>query len=181
MSDGVSDEAAPPRRRRVWWWAAGAVVAVGLVVAGLAATGSHTSGDAKGFSLPPVDGDGMVTLASFRGKPVVVNFFASWCVPCRKEMPAIQATAAKLGEKVAFVGIDHQDDRGGALQLLNDSGVRYPTGYDPAGQVATSYGLFGMPTTLFVDRDGRLVDKHTGEITQEKLEQDIQRLFGVTA
>jgi thiol-disulfide isomerase/thioredoxin len=110
---------------------------------------------------------------------VLVNFFASWCVPCRKEMPAFQAVSAQLGDRVAFIGVNHNDDRAGALQLLADTGVRYPTGYDPEGHVAASYGLFGMPSTLFVGADGTLLETHTGEISRDQLEQTISRLFGV--
>ena len=78
---------------------------------------------------------------------MVVNFFASWCIPCRKEMPAFQAVSDRVGSKVAFLGIDHQDSREGGLDLVAQTGVRYPIGYDPDGSVATGYGLFGMPNT----------------------------------
>ncbi|MGH9224657.1 MAG: TlpA family protein disulfide reductase [Acidimicrobiales bacterium] len=144
---------------------------------------SGEGGIAPDFSLPEVRGDGEsggnVALASLRGKPVVVNFFASWCVPCRKEMPAFQAVSSRLGDKVAFLGIDHQDNRDGGRQLLADTGVRYPTGYDPDGKVAERYSLFGMPTTVFISPDGRLLEKHTGELSEGQLEESITRLFGI--
>lgn len=166
--------------KRRWWWAGGGIAVFTLVVVGLVAARGGGDVQAKGFDLPRLNGDGHVSLASVRGQPVVVNFFASWCVPCRKEMPALQAVAAKVQGRVAFLGVDHQDDRSGALQLLADTGVQYPTGYDPDGKVATSYGLFGMPTTLFVAPDGRLLEKHTGELSQAQLEESISRLFGVS-
>ena len=144
--------------------------------------GERTDGRvAPEIRLPDLGGDGEVVLADLRGKPVVVNFFASWCVPCRKELPAFQAVSARLGDRVAFLGIDHQDNREGGRQLIAETGVRYPTGYDPDGDVARRYALFGMPTTVFVSPDGRVLGKHTGEMSAEKLEEEISRLFGITA
>jgi cytochrome c biogenesis protein CcmG/thiol:disulfide interchange protein DsbE len=171
------------RRRPRWPWIAAVAVLV-LAAGGLIfgrGDGHPTvgKGQAAAIDLPRLNGEGNVSLATLRGHPVVVNFFASWCEPCRKEMPAMQTVSTKLRGKVDFVGVNHQDNRDGALQLLNQTGVRYPTGYDPDGKIATEYGLFGMPTTLFVSPDGRLLEKHTGELTQSQLEQTISRLFNV--
>lgn len=69
-------------------------------------------------------------------------------------MPGFQAVYEKVGDRVAFVGVNHQDNREGALKLLADTGVRYSSGFDPDGNVAASYGLFGMPTTLFISDQG---------------------------
>jgi cytochrome c biogenesis protein CcmG/thiol:disulfide interchange protein DsbE len=186
----VTEEAppsAPPSRRRLWI-AVGAVVVVALAAGGYffgsSDTGGRQSGEggiAPDFALPEVRGDGEVALADVRGKPVVVNFFAAWCVPCRKEMPDFQAVSSRLGDRVAFLGVDHQDNRDAARQLLADTGVRYPTGYDPDGTVAERYALFGMPTTLFISPDGRLLEKHTGELSEDKLEEAITRLFGISS
>jgi thiol-disulfide isomerase/thioredoxin len=191
----VADEEAPAegrrsRRRLLSVVGAGLVIAAlgvaGLVVgvqddpprrpSGLSRAGS---GPAAAIELPRLNGEGTLTLASFRGRPVVVNFFASWCVPCRKEMPAFEAVSAGLKDRVAFVGVNHLDDRQGALRMVADTGVTYPTGYDPEGRVAATYGLFGMPTTLFVAPDGRLLETYTGELSRDQLEKSISRLFGV--
>ena len=175
------------------WLVVAGVAVVALGVAGLvvgvqdrqpATTGPALSRPGNGkpapaIDLPRLNGEGNVSLASFRGRPVVVNFFASWCVPCRQEMPAFQAVSTQLKDRVAFIGVNHQDDRGGALKLLSDTGVQYPTGYDPDGHVAATYGLFGMPSTLFVGADGKLLETHTGELSRAELEQTIARLFGV--
>jgi cytochrome c biogenesis protein CcmG/thiol:disulfide interchange protein DsbE len=176
-------EEEPPRSSRRGWVVGGAVAAVfAVAVVGLAL--AQRGGEKETELAPPIElrrlgGEDTVSLASFRGRPVVVNFFASWCVPCRKELPAIQTVASKLGDRVAFLGVDHQDNERAALELVAETGVRFPSGYDPDGKVATSYGLFGMPTTLFVDAQGRLLDKHTGELTQAQLEASINRLFGI--
>ncbi len=166
--------------RRTRWWAAGGAALFGLVVVALVLSrGAVSPAGVQPIELPRLNGEGTVSLASYRGQPVVVNFFASWCIPCRKELPAFQAVADRFEGRVAFLGVNHQDNREGALALLADAGVRYPAGYDPDGLVATAYGLFGMPTTLFVSADGQLVAKHTGELTQAKLEEMIADRFGL--
>lgn len=116
---------------------------------------------------------------AFRGRPLVVNLFASWCVPCRKELPAFRAVSEQLGARVAFLGVNHQDNRKSGQDMLAEFGIRYPAGYDPDGKVAADYGLVGMPSTLFVSPDGRLLETHTGELTRRQLEDAISRLFGV--
>jgi cytochrome c biogenesis protein CcmG/thiol:disulfide interchange protein DsbE len=184
MSDEVPAPAAGAQRRTRLWVAGGIAVVAALVVGGLVfgspdeTSAGRSGGPAADIELPRLDGEGTVSLASFRGRPVVVNFFASWCVPCRKEMPAFQAVSERLGDRVAFLGVDHQDDRKGGLALLQDTGVRYPAGYDPDGKVAQAFGLFGMPTTLFVGPDGTLLETHTGELTEKQLLEAIERHFG---
>ena len=106
-------------------------------------------------------------------RPVVLNFFASWCVPCRRELPAFEALHQRLGDQVAFLGVAHQDRREDALDLLAETGVTYRTGYDPAGDVARDYGLIGMPTTVFISADGEIVAKRTGELDAADLETAI--------
>ncbi|MDP9418625.1 MAG: TlpA family protein disulfide reductase [Actinomycetota bacterium] len=174
----------PRRPRRGWLVAAGVVLAVlvaGLAYSGLEGSDTRTvkgGGAARLFELPNVHPDEpVVSLASFRGKPVVLNFWASWCVPCRKEMPAFQAVAEQVSDRVAFVGVNHQDSRRLAVDLLADTGVRYPSGYDPGGKVAAAYGLFGMPTTLFISPEGRILERRTGEMSRQDLERAIERLF----
>lgn len=139
-------------------------------------------GPAPAFALPEVrEGGATVRLADFAGRPVVVNFFASWCVPCRAEMPAFEAVARSLDGRVAFVGIDHRDSRRLARRLLDETGVSYPAAYDPGGSVAAAYRLFGMPTTVFVGPGGTLVARRTGEMSRAELERALGELFGVRA
>ena len=178
-----SEEGAGPGRRRLRL-VLGGIGAVALIAVLFV---PKSSGDGSGeraappFELPSVvDPDRTVSLAQFRGTPVVLNFWASWCVPCRKEMPTFQAVAERLDGKVAFVGVNHQDGRSGARDLLEESGVRYPAAYDPKGSVARSFGLFGMPTTVFITAEGRVVKKRTGELSQSELEDTIREVLGVT-
>ena len=179
--------AGPTRRRWRVWAAVGAASAVlGVLALVLAVTGSDTApssstagGDrAPAFRLSDVrDESGSVSLEDFRGRPVVLNFWASWCVPCRKEMPALQEVSEEVQDRIAFVGINHQDNRGEAVAFLDDTGVDFPAGYDPEGATATAYGLYGMPTTIFISPDGRILERHRGEISESDLRRKIERLF----
>jgi cytochrome c biogenesis protein CcmG/thiol:disulfide interchange protein DsbE len=160
------------------------VALAATVLVGWAAlrTADESSADrrAPAFSLPGVrDPTATVALSDFLGRPIVVNFWASWCVPCRKEMPALQAVSERAGGRVAFVGIDHQDGRGGATRFLDQTGVAYPSGFDPGGQVAERYRVFGMPSTFFISADGRILGEHTGELTEDELVARMARHFGL--
>jgi cytochrome c biogenesis protein CcmG/thiol:disulfide interchange protein DsbE len=129
------------------------------------------AGRAPAFSLPDVnDPSHRITLAEFAGQPIVVNFWASWCVPCRQEMPRLAAAAHHLAGKVAFVGIDYEDQRGDAAQFLRQTGVTYPSGYDHDGSVGQRYGLMGVPTTVFLDRNGKIVGRYLGGMSEATLD-----------
>lgn len=137
--------------------------------------------EAPDFSLPSLhDEDETISLAAYRGQPVVLNFWASWCAPCRKELPAFQKVSEATEGEVAFLGVDHQDGRNGALRMLEETGVEYPSVFDPGGQLAERYGLFGMPSTVFISADGRILETRTGELTEDQLVERIERLFGVS-
>ena len=130
------------------------------------------------FSLPEVrDASARVELERLRGRPVVMNFWASWCVPCRKEMPHLQAAHQRFGDRVSFVGVNHQDGRTPARDLLGQTGVTYPSGSDPEGKVASDYGLRGMPSTVFISAGGQIVASRTGELSRSELEDMIQNLL----
>lgn len=136
--------------------------------------------EAPSFALPGlVDEGDVVRLSDHRGSPVVLNFWASWCAPCRKEMPALAQVSAELDGRVDFIGIDHQDRREDALALLRETDVRYPTAFDPTGGTAQEYGLRGMPTTVFIDPDGRVLATSLGELTESELRTSIRELFDV--
>jgi cytochrome c biogenesis protein CcmG/thiol:disulfide interchange protein DsbE len=179
---------APDRSRRRWrlWAAVGVASALLGVLALVLAVGSdpapsssNAGGDrAPAFRLSDVrDASGSVSLQDFEGRPVVLNFWASWCVPCRKEMPALQEVSEEVQDRIAFVGINHQDSRGDALKFLDETGVRFPAGYDPEGATAAAYGLYGMPTTIFISPDGRILERHRGEINESQLRRELERLF----
>jgi cytochrome c biogenesis protein CcmG/thiol:disulfide interchange protein DsbE len=116
---------------------------------------------APAFSMPRLGGGGKLSLASYRGKVVVLNFWASDCVPCKEEQAMLNAAAAHWAEKgVVFLGIDEVDLHGPAKAYMKRYRVAYPSIYDGVGTVAGLYGVTGTPETFFVDRRGRVVPPH---------------------
>lgn len=135
---------------------------------------------APAFAVPDLrDETRTIELEQLRGHPVVLNFWASWCVPCRKELPAFQALYGRMGDQVTFLGMNHQDSRDDAVALLQKSGVQYRSGFDPQGRVARAYALYGMPTTVFISSEGRILATRTGEMSESQLADDIRDLFAV--
>jgi cytochrome c biogenesis protein CcmG, thiol:disulfide interchange protein DsbE len=160
------------------------VVALGAVVAAVLLTGGGGGTATKGtgrpapaFELPNLDeSKGTVSLASFRGKPVLVNFWATWCTPCIEEMPMLEAAHRREGAKVAFLGIDRQDFRPDAQAFLRRAGVTYESAYDRDGELDDAYRLRGMPTSVFIDAGGRVVDQVTGPLTRARLDDALKAL-----
>ena len=110
------------------------------------------------FSLHRLTGDGTLSLASLRGRPVVLNFFASSCAPFKAEAGVLEAAFSQYhGKGAVFVGIDYQDATSDARRFVEAHGLTYPVVRD-SGQVAAEYGIAGTPETFFINRDGRLVD-----------------------
>ena len=134
-------------------------------------------GPAPSFSLKRIDGSGTVDLASLRGKPVVLNFWASWCVPCKSEAAALEAAYRRYRTQgVVFLGVDYHDVTGDARNFLNHHDVTYTTLQDGSGMVGDRYGLSGVPETFFIDRRGRLVGVHIeGPITDPKVARQFEQ------
>lgn len=109
------------------------------------------------------------------GRPVVMNILASWCIPCRRELPLL-LDAAEDNPDIAFLGINHLDQRDNAEQFVEEMGITFPTLYDPVGDVAAGVEARGMPTTVFFDRNGVLVSRVTGELTARSLEEHLDRI-----
>jgi cytochrome c biogenesis protein CcmG/thiol:disulfide interchange protein DsbE len=112
-----------------------------------------------------------------RGKPVVINFWASWCDPCKAEAPGFARTARRFGGKVNFLGITMLDGRDPALVFTRRYGIPYPSVRDERGVIAKRYSVTGVPETAFVDAGGRLVGKHIGAFTGRGLERAVRRLI----
>lgn len=124
--------------------------------------------EAPGFALSPVGGGAQVALDSLRGKPLVVNFWATWCVPCFEEQAALSA-GARAFPGVKFVGVIYEDEEARSAQFLKERGEPYPSLMDPEGKTAIAYGVFGVPETFFIDGGGRIVEKHVGPLDSETL------------
>ena len=118
-------------------------------------------GPAPTFTARRVDASGKLDLASLRGKPVVLNFWASWCVPCKGEAKLLEQAWNRYRAKgVVFVGVDYTDVVGDARTFISHHGVTYPIVQDGSGRIGDKYGLTGVPETFFIDRNGRLVGSH---------------------
>ena len=139
----------------------------------------------KAFALPPATLEGFaggpsVNLADFRGKPLVINFWATWCAPCVKEMPEFQKASEAFGDKVALLGVDVEDAPPNAEPFAERLGIDYPMGIDPAREFYRQVGNFGMPTTLLVDAKGIVRYRHTGGLDLATLESLLEEHLGVS-
>ncbi len=113
---------------------------------------------APSFRLDRLDQPGKLSLAAYRGRPVVLNFWASWCVPCKEEAPLLEAVWKRYRDRgLVVVGVDINDLKGDARRFARQNRMSYPLVYDGPGDTTTTYGLTGVPETFFVARDGRLV------------------------
>jgi thiol-disulfide isomerase/thioredoxin len=109
-------------------------------------------------------------LSDYRGRPVVVNFWASWCPPCITEMPAFETVKQDLGDEVAFLGIDVQETAEEGQRFLDETvDVTWDLGRDPEGTLVQRLGGVGMPTTVLIDADGVVQEIHTGELSEAEL------------
>jgi cytochrome c biogenesis protein CcmG, thiol:disulfide interchange protein DsbE len=134
---------------------------------------------APSLVLPELTGDGRISLADLRGKAVVLNFWASWCQPCKKEAPMLQeAFERHRGEGLVVLGVNAQDFRVDARRFVERYGVTYPNVHDGPGKTRETWGLTGFPETWWVDRNGRLVAYVQGQFTEQELERNIERALG---
>jgi cytochrome c biogenesis protein CcmG/thiol:disulfide interchange protein DsbE len=165
---------------KVAYWAAtvAALVAAAFIVTAAAGPGKKAAPPpplAKSFSLAELGHAGArVSLASYAGRPVIVNFFASWCAPCQLETPLLARFYASEHGRVVVLGIDANDETAAALHFVAKAGVGYPVGFDPfPAPVTTSYGVYALPQTFFLNARHHVVAKVTGALTQQVLARDV--------
>ncbi|MBI4728837.1 MAG: TlpA family protein disulfide reductase [Acidobacteria bacterium] len=185
-----AEEAAPPgrhapRRLKV---AAAITAAVAIALGGLTVRAIQTSHAGLGadpvnrrapdFSLPTLDGGGM-TLSSLRGKPVVLNFWASWCGSCREEAPILAAGWKRWAPAgVQFLGVDIRDSRVWARRFVEEFGLGYPHVFDSSGEVSRRYGLTGQPESFFIGPDGYIKAKWIGPLDPAAMDRILRALVG---
>jgi cytochrome c biogenesis protein CcmG/thiol:disulfide interchange protein DsbE len=120
---------------------------------------------APDFTLERLNGNGELRLSSLEGKAVVLNFWASWCAPCRDEAPLLEEVWKEhRGRGLVMVGVDWKDFRADARRFAERFGLTFPLVYDGAGDTGDPYGLTGLPETFVVDRDGRVVEAFVGPV-----------------
>ncbi|MGH9097588.1 MAG: TlpA family protein disulfide reductase, partial [Acidimicrobiales bacterium] len=192
----------PTRRRRLRALMLGSAIAVVLAVflflvlkpAATTSTGQPAvvgvGSTAPNFSLPnllststtPLAPVSLDTLGKNRHHPVVLNFFASWCIPCQAETPLLARTAkaeTAKGSPVQFIGVDVADDPSSAVAFVQQSGIPYPVGADRTLKVTSVlYGMNAQPNTYFIDESGKVIGHHLGALTASELTSWLHRLAG---
>lgn len=165
-------------------------LALALVVAGLLLTRGNTGNElfsskassekkesAPNFTLKLLDGKDF-NFGDYKGKPVLINFFASWCLPCREEMPVLEKIVQQYGPKgVIFLGIAIDDTEEKMKDFVAKYGVTFPVGLDKTATIQKSFGIYGIPTTYFIDKQGVINYSHSGGVTEELLQHELDKLL----
>ena len=118
-----------------------------------------------------------MSLQDYRGRVVVLNFWATWCPPCRVEMPELDAYQVEMGDRVIILGIDMGEPPGAISPFVRQHGLRFPILLDETGTIAASYGVTSLPTSLIVDRSGIVRERVTGAMTRDTLARRVERLL----
>ena len=124
--------------------------------------------------------EGQLDLSQYKGKVVYIDFWASWCVPCRKSFPWLNALAKKYPNDLVVVGVNVDNERAAAMKFLEKYPASFPLVFDPKGTLAAEYKLEGMPSAVVVDRSGRIAHHHVG-FREEKIDEYEKILTGLMA
>ena len=138
--------------------------------------GPRVGNVAPDFALKGLDGN-VVRLSDLRGKPVLINFWATWCPPCKEEMPTLQAAYQKYRDQgTVFLGVDLKEDAGTIQDFVQKNGYRWTFLLDPEARVSTAYQVSAIPTTYFIDGEGIVRDSHLGAISPATLETKLAKI-----
>ncbi|MBX5483229.1 MAG: TlpA family protein disulfide reductase [Myxococcaceae bacterium] len=130
------------------------------------------------FQLRDLTTGAPVSLEQFRGKPVVLNFWATWCGPCKQEHPVLTWAQREYGDQVVFLGLIFEDTPENARRYLAENGTPFPQLLDPNSLTAVAYGVAGVPETYFISKDGTILDKHVGPIWPDRMTAYVKALLG---
>jgi len=180
------------RRRRMLIFCVVSLLNVGLLallltqlltpapIAGSDPLVGHPAPDFSLAMLRPDTGKSAISLSDFKGKPVVLNFWASWCAPCKEEVPLLERTWKQVqtpGKNVVFLGIDFQDSNSAAMSFLQLYSITYPIVLDADGSVALKYSITSLPQTIFINRNGTVVSRVPLELTAQVLSSNVQLIM----
>ncbi len=170
-----------------------AVAAIVVLVGAIIAVDATTHRPAKPAAAPPAapaftlpslsDPAQQVSLSAYRGRPLIVNFFASWCPPCKKETPLLADYYRASRGKVVIIGVDADDTATAARRFLAANGVAYPVGFEATPAVANAYGVseIGIPETFFLNGRHRIVKRVLGDVTMKDLNDGVALMDGGAA
>ena len=130
---------------------------------------------APNFTLKRIDEPGTLQLASLRGKVVVLNFWASWCYPCKQEAPALAAAAKRWPGKVVVLGVDVNDFAGDARKFARKYGLSYPLVHDNHNVTSPKYGISLLPETFFIDRNGKVIVHVPGQVKPSEIQDGVEQ------
>lgn len=178
-----------PRKRLDWIILTAVIAVIGSVWIGMTvvkASALNTEGKparaelgyiAPDFTLNSPDGK-PVALSDYKGKPIVLNFWATWCPPCRAETPAFVSAHRQWGDEIAIIGVDVMETPDLAPPFMNEFGIKYPIAVDPIGEVTVAYRVVSYPTTFFIDSSGTIVQIDTGPLNEALLQTRLADLVG---
>lgn len=177
------------RARRIGVVGLSMAVAAGLVFLLVRSSGGGVSfegnlgvgGRIQALTLPALDDDGDVSYAQFSDRPLVLNFFASWCPNCIAEMPRFETLHQRIGDRVGFLGVSQSDPKRASIDIARETGITYQTAIDQQGELFRAFGGVGMPVTVFIQPGGGIAEIFTGELSAELLAGKIQQHFDVAA
>jgi thiol-disulfide isomerase/thioredoxin len=158
---------------------------ISSVILALGSSGGGVNVPAINIPAPPINlanvipGAPALSDTVLKGRAVVVNFWGSWCPPCRAEMPLLQAAHRRLGDRVMFIGIDEGDSRSAAISFLHKVGVTYPVGFDGNGGVERSFSIISTPVTFWISH-GQELDFTLGQLSKTTLRMNLQQWFGLS-
>jgi DsbE subfamily thiol:disulfide oxidoreductase len=154
----------------------------GYAVANYRARATVENAPAPDFTAPSLADASPIRLSSFRGSVVIVNFWASWCAPCRLEAPGLRSASKRyLRRGVTFLGVDYQDDDDAGRAFMSEFGLAYPSVTDHSGRLAYRFDVIGFPTTLVIDGRGRIRYRFVGYLSQRVLERAVEDVLSSDA